>query len=87
MKADIYAELYLWNKNIDSVVRVLQRVEPLVAGSRELMGTLEIRVEELRSTLNVRVLDTLLRQERCDNWRLKNMCEALDQSVSRDTVQ
>ena len=28
---DIYAELYLWNKNIDSLIRVLQRMEGLRA--------------------------------------------------------
>jgi hypothetical protein len=67
--------------------QVLRRLEPLVAGSRELMSTLEIRFEELRSTLNLRLLDTLLRQERCDNWRLKNLCEALDESVPRDSMQ
>jgi len=26
---DIYAELYLWNKNVDSLIRVLQRLEAL----------------------------------------------------------
>jgi len=35
MKADAYAEIFLWNQNIDRLVRVLQRLMKLARGYGE----------------------------------------------------
>jgi hypothetical protein len=37
MNADIFAGIFLWNKNVDSLIRVLQRMEPLGIWSRQEM--------------------------------------------------
>jgi len=47
MTADAFAELYLWNRNIDSLIRVLQRVEALGICSKQTLKAAEVRLNEL----------------------------------------
>jgi hypothetical protein len=71
MKADIFVEIFLWNKNVDSLVRVLQRMEALGIWSKQEMRSFEVRLEELRSNLNADFALTMLRREHADHWRLR----------------
>ena len=63
MRTDIYAELYLWDKTIDSVIRVLQRLELLGICPKRLFKTHEMRLEALRAGLNSDLLEAMLPQE------------------------
>jgi hypothetical protein len=87
MRADIYAELYLWNKNMDSQIRVLQRIEILAALPKSALKRYEVQLEELRASLNSDLLDAILTQERTDQWRLIQLREALDLAGRTDFVQ
>jgi len=70
MKADIYAELYLWNKNLDASLRVLQRMETLGICPSQLLKVHQTRLEQLRTALNLDVLRPILTQERIDDLRM-----------------
>ena len=78
MRTDIYAEFYLWNKNVDSLIRVLQRLEALRNVPAQALKECEIRLEELRSAWNVRILETMLAREQTDHGRFSSQREALD---------
>ena len=70
MRTDKYTELYLWNKHIDSLIRVLQRLEALhiLPGQTPKGGG--IRLEELRSAFNVGILEAMLTREQTDLYPL-----------------
>jgi hypothetical protein len=87
MGTDIYAELYLWNKTVDSMIRVLQRLEALHILPGPTLKEYEIRFEELRSLLNVTILETMLTREQTDYWRLTLQREALDNLGRNDLLQ
>jgi hypothetical protein len=75
MRTDIYTELYLWNKNIDSLIRVLQRLELLGICSKRLK-THEMRFEELRAGFNSDLLEAMLAQEQNAEARFQQLvCE------------
>jgi hypothetical protein len=84
---DIYAELYLWNKNVDSILRVVQRLEALGIPAGQTPKEYEIRLEELRSALNIRVLETMLIHEQANYWRLSLQRKTLDNASQNDVVQ
>src|ERR1700730_1579699 len=71
MKADSYAEIYLFNKNVDSLVRVLQRTEALGIWSRQEMTGYEVRLEELRARLNADFAGRIAVNERVDRDRFE----------------
>ena len=71
MKLDAYAEIYLWNKNVDALIRVLQRIEALGVRSRQEMKVHEIRLEEIRARLNADFMVAMLVRESADHWRLR----------------
>jgi predicted RecB family nuclease len=78
MRADIYAELFLLNKNIDSLIRVFQRIESLVILPRTSLQEHEARLEELRAALNSELLEAILKREHDDCRRssvLRNTSE------------
>lgn len=69
-KADAYTEIYLWNLNMDRLVRVLQRLElHSICPSQELKAYV-LRLEELRSALNAEFCETMAMRERADEFRL-----------------
>ena len=76
MTSDIDIELYLWNKNIDSLIRVLQRLDALGILPRQTLKDYEIRLEELRSGLNMPILEIMLTMEQTDHWRFSRQREA-----------
>jgi hypothetical protein len=57
MTIDIYAELYLWNKNVDPLIRVPQRLHALRILHGQSLNEYEIRLEELRLILNLTILE------------------------------
>ena len=87
LRADIYAELYFWNKNIDSLIRVLQRIEILAALPQSALKRYEVQLEELRASFNSDLLEAILTQERTDQWRLSRLREALERAHRTGLVQ
>jgi hypothetical protein len=72
MKADIFVEMFLWNKNVDSLIRVLQRMEALGLWSRQEMTRYEVRLEELRAGLNADFAELISVNERFDEHRFQD---------------
>ncbi|HEV2223495.1 MAG TPA: hypothetical protein VGR84_10885 [Candidatus Acidoferrales bacterium] len=70
MKVDVYAEMYLWNRGVDSLIRVLQRLKALSICSKQRMKVHEMRLEELRAGLNADFADATAARERLDESRL-----------------
>ena len=87
MKTDTYTELHLWNKNVDSSIRVLQRLEALRILPSQTLKEHEIRLEELRSILNITILETMLTREQTDYWRAHVRREVLGDVGRDDFVQ
>ena len=71
MKLDAYSEIYLWNKNVDALIRVLQRMEMLGIQSKEEIKVHEVHLEEIRAALNADFTEAMLIRERTDESRLK----------------
>jgi hypothetical protein len=87
VRTDVYTELFLWNKNVDSLIRVLQRLEALRALPGQTLKECEVRFEELRSAFNVGILEAMLKREQTDHRRLSRLREALDDAGTNDLVQ
>jgi hypothetical protein len=68
MRADTYAELFLLNKNVDSLIRVLQRIESLGIVPGALLKRQESLLEKFRATLNRELLEAIFKTE-SDNCR------------------
>jgi hypothetical protein len=81
MKLDAYSEIYLWNKNVDALIRVLQRMEMLGIHSKEEMKVHELRLEEIRAALNADFAETMATRERFDESRLKSNRAAWEQKT------
>jgi hypothetical protein len=71
MKADSYGELYLWNRGIDRLVRVLQRTEAHSLCWKEKRKAYETRLEEIRAGLNADFAEAKATEERNDETRLR----------------
>jgi hypothetical protein len=70
MKLDAYSEIYLWNKNVDALIRVLQRVEALGVLSQQAVKAHELWLEEIRAGLNADFAEAMFARERRDHLRL-----------------
>ncbi len=70
-KADEYSELFLWNRNADRLIRVLQRMESIGILSKRDMKVYEVQLEEVRAAFNAQVSEALATRERDDQSRLK----------------
>ena len=68
---DAHAEVYLWNRNVDRLIRVLQRMESLAVRPKQEMKAYEVRLEEIRAALNADFAEMMAKQERADHARLK----------------
>ena len=71
MKQDAYGEMYLWNRGVDRLVRVLQRLEAAAVATKEEMKAYEVRLEEIRAGLNAHFADSIGKREREDHVRLE----------------
>jgi hypothetical protein len=79
MKLDAYSEIYLWNKNVDALIRVLQRMEALGILPQQTIKAHEVRLEEIRAALNADFAEAMATRERVDESRLKNNRAAWEQ--------
>jgi hypothetical protein len=71
MKADAYAEIFLWNQSVDRLLRVLQRLESSSIRPRQELKAYEIRLEEIRAGLNADFARAMATRERSDETRLR----------------
>ena len=71
MKTDAHLELYFWNRNIDGLIRVLQRLEPFSIRSKRELQAYEVRLEEIRAGLNSDFAEAMATRERSDEIRLR----------------
>ncbi len=70
MKEERYAEIYLWNRSVDRLIRILQRMQTLSILPRQKMKAYEVRLEEIRAALNADFTEATATRERADQWRL-----------------
>jgi hypothetical protein len=87
MKCDFYLEICLWNKNVDSLVRVLQRMEALGILPQQTMKAHELRLEEIRAALNADFSEAMFVSERGDHLRLNEQRSAWEQQNQSDAPQ
>jgi hypothetical protein len=85
MKMDAYAEVFLWNRNLDGLIRVLQRLEPLSIRPKQEMKAYEIWLEEIRAGLNADFAEAMVTRERADQWRLKRQRTGWENRESEGT--
>jgi len=86
MRTDIYTELYLWNKNIDSLIRVLQRLELLGMCPKRVFKTHELRLEELRTGLNSDLLEEMLPQEQAAEARCQQLVPVRGENTTKNNL-
>lgn len=70
MKVDVYAEMYLWNRSVDRLIRVLQRLEAFSIWSNQGIKAYQVRLEEIRAGLNADFAEATAKRERADEDRL-----------------
>jgi hypothetical protein len=87
MKLDSYSEIYLWNKNVDALIRVQQRMEALGVLPQQVMKAHELRLEEIRAALNADFAEAMLALERGDHLRLNQQRNAWDQQNQSNAAQ
>lgn len=86
MKADSYGEIFLWNRNVDRLIRVLQRMDSVGILSKQEMKVYEVRVEETRAVLNAHFAEAMAVRERADQARLNRQRTAWErQNTNRET--
>jgi hypothetical protein len=87
MKLDAYSEIYLWNKNVDALIRVLQRMEALGILPQQTMKAHELRLEEVRAALNADFAEAMFGRERGDHLRLNEQRSAWEQRNQGGALQ
>ena len=70
MKVDPFAELFLWNRNVDGLIRVLQRLDRFSIVGKQERKAYEVRLEEIRAELNADFAEAIAKRERDDEIRL-----------------
>ncbi len=80
-KADVYTEIYLWNLNMDRLIRVLQRLELHSIRSQRELKAYAIRLEEIRAGLNADFAETMAARERADEFRFCTWRTALEKQA------
>jgi hypothetical protein len=87
MKLDAYSEIYLWNKNVDALIRVVQRMEALGILPKQATTARELRLEEIRAALNADFAEAMFARERSDHLRLNERRTAWEQHNEREALQ
>lgn len=77
-KSDAYTEIYLWNLNMDRLVRVLERLELQSICQKRELKAYELRLEEIRAGLNAAFSETIAARERADEFRLRSWRTAVE---------
>ena len=70
MKEAAYGEMYLRNRGVDRLVRVLQRLETAGIIGKQERKAHETRLEEVRTGLNADFAEAMAKREREDHGRL-----------------
>jgi len=81
LKADLYGELSSWNRNLDRLIRVLQRMETLSIRPKQEMKAFEVRLEEIRAALNADFTESMATRERSDQSRLTRQRTAWEEKT------
>lgn len=68
-KTDSFTEIYLWNLNMDRLLRVLDRLELHAIRTRPELKLYAIRLQEIRSGLNADFAEVMAARERADEYR------------------
>jgi hypothetical protein len=82
MVRDSYVEMYLWNRGMDRLLRVLQRLETVAILSRKEMKAYEVRLAEIRAALNADFAERIAARERDDEGRLRRQRLAWEEKPS-----
>ena len=77
-KSDAYTEIYLWNLNMDRLIRVLQRLELQSICPKKELRAYEFRLEEIRAGLNAAFSEMMAARERADQLRLRGWRTAVE---------
>jgi len=80
-KADAFTEIYLWNLNMDRLIRVLQRLELHSICSQRKLKAYAIRLEEIRAGLNADFAEVMAARERADESRFSAWRTALERQT------
>ena len=72
MGDDAFGEMYLWNRNADRLIRVLQRLRPALICSVTELKAYELRLEEIRAGLNADFAEAMGKRERSKQSRLRS---------------
>jgi hypothetical protein len=82
-KTDFYLELYLFNRNADGLIRVLQRLESFSVRPKHELKAYEVRLEEIRAEFNSEIAEAVATRERSDAIRLRTARAAWEKEGSR----
>jgi hypothetical protein len=82
-KADAFTEIYLWNLNMDRLIRVLERLELHSIRSQRELKAYAIRLEEIRAGLNADFAEAMSARERADEFRFWSWRTALEKQTER----
>jgi hypothetical protein len=80
-KSDASTEIYLWNLNLDRLIRVLRRLELQSIRPKQELKAYELRLEEIRASLNAGFSETMAARERADEFRLWSWRTALERQT------
>lgn len=69
MKADGYSDIYLFNRDVDRLIRVFQRMESFGILSKQDIKVYEVRLEEIRAAFNGDFSAAMTTRERDDHNR------------------
>jgi len=86
LKVDLYGELFLWNRSVDRLIRVLQRMETLSIRPKQEVKAYEVRLEEIRAALNADFTEAMATRERSDQNRLTRQRTAWEQKSADGNV-
>ncbi len=87
MKLDRYAEIYLWNRSVDRLIRILQRMQSLSILPRREMKAYEVQLEEIRAALNADFTEAMATRERADQWRLNRQRTAWEKQTAEPGIK
>jgi len=82
-KADFFTEIYVWNLNMDRLIRVLQRLELHSIRSQRDLRVYAIRLEEIRAGLNADFAEVMVARERADEYRFWSWRTAIERQKER----
>jgi hypothetical protein len=80
-KGDMFTEIYLWNLNMDRLIRVLQRLELHSIRSQRELKAYAIRLEEIRAGLNADFAEAMAVRERADEFRFYTWRTAMEKET------